>query len=401
MSGRRLDPRSAEPAYDVIRRFVDAGRIPGAVCAVGSSTGALPPFAYGVAGWEPVQAAARPDTIYDCASLTKVVVTATLALRFVEAGLLHLDEPVCRHVPEFVEGAGGSAGAGASPTTGRSPGSGTNSAPDAGPGSGARPEPAQDLSAARARVTVRHLLTHTSGLPAWRPLYEAGTGRAPVLSALCATPLERPPGTAVRYSCLGFILLGEILTRLGGAGLDQLAAEMVFGPLGMADSMYCPPPALLPRIAPTERVDGRVLHGVVHDENARALEGVSGNAGLFSTAGDLARFAQMLLSRGGNGPRLLSARAVAAATRCYTESLGGERRGLGWLLKGEAGGPAGDLFGPASFGHTGFTGTSIWIDPEADLFAVLLTNRVHPTRANDAHLELRPRFHNALAAALS
>lgn len=402
----KLDPNRLEPAYRVIRRFVDARKIPGAVALVGSSDQMLPPFAYGLTSWEPDAAPVTADTLYDCASLTKVVVTTTLTLRYVEEGRLHLDEPVARYVPEFLEGAvldppfdvtpflPGARRAATSPKPARDRGELT-----------AVPQPNAlgrvTSREVREAVTLRHLLTHTSGLPAWRPLYQAGTSREELLKALCTTPLEAFPGTRVCYSCLGFILLGVALERIGGTRLDRLAQEQIFAPLAMADSMFAPPRELRRRIAPTERVNGRLIHGVVHDENARALGGVSGNAGLFATAPDLGRFAQMLLGRGQGAPRLLSAASIAAATRNYTAEISPEGRGLGWLLKGKAASPAGDLFGPGSFGHTGFTGTSIWIDPAADLFAVLLTNRVYPSRENQAHLDLRPLFHNALAAALT
>lgn len=343
-------------AYDVVRRFVEDGSIPGAAVMAGTSKAALPPVAFGYLSIEPGAAPVTPETIYDCASLTKVVVTATLALLLLEEGRFRLASPLAYWIPEF----------------------------------------------GREEVTLFHLLTHTSGLPAWSPLYEAGAGKDRIVRAVCETALEREPGTAVAYSCLGFILLGEAIERESGISLDALARERIFAPLGMEASGYLPDPSLFPRIAPTERAGETFLHGVVHDENARVMGGVSGNAGLFSTAGDLGRFAFAMArsARAGESERaFLSPATAALAVRNHTEGLG-EARGLGWQLRGESlTSPAGDLFSPESFGHTGFTGTSLWIDPKWDLWAVLLTNRVHPTRENTAHLRLRPMFHNALAAA--
>lgn len=356
-------------AYDVIERYVEQGRIPGAVVQVGGAERALPPVAFGDASWEPVRRPARVDTIYDCASLTKVVVTTTLALSLVERGRISLDDRVADWVPEFLDLAPQGA-------------------------AGERPE-----RRVREGIAVRHLLTHTSGMAAWAPLYERAKGPDEILKALCREPLATEPEADVIYSCLGYILLGTLIEREEGATLDRLAEREIFAPLGMSASGFNPDPALLGRIAPTEKEGERVIHGVVHDENARARGGVSGNAGLFSTASDLSRFAQSIMRlRRGRSAGILSSVAVQAATRNYTSGLS-EPRGLGWQLRSKTKSSCGDLFGPESFGHTGFTGTSLWIDPDQDLFVVLLTNRVHPTRENAAHLRLRPLFHNAVAAA--
>lgn len=373
-----FDETRIERAFGVVRRFVEEGSIPGAVALAGTAAGALAPRAFGYQKLVPEREPASPETIYDCASVTKVVVTTTLALVALESGLLRLDDRVASWVPGFADG------------------------------------PGQDPKA-RSEVTLRHLLTHTSGLTAWAPLFEGrkrddgdepGRGEDagslhPVIRRICREPLAYAPGSAVVYSCLGFILLGHIVSRALGAPLDALARRLVFEPLGMDDARFCPPPELATRIAATEVVDGSPLVGVVHDENARALGGLSGNAGLFATALDLARFSLMMLQHGRLGEsRLLSPAAVAEATRDHTGHLGASR-GLGWVIKGQTPfSPAGDLFSPESFGHTGFTGTSLWIDPVRGVFAVLLTNRVHPSRANEAHVRLRPLFHNAVAAAV-
>lgn len=356
-------------AYDVIERFVDRRLIPGAVAAVGTSREALPPAAFGHASWLPSLRPATIDTLYDCASLTKVVVTTSLALGLVESGRLTLSDSVASWAPEFLE-----------------------LAPD-------QVLEGRSERAWRERVTVRHLLTHTSGMAAWAPLYEGANGPDEILAAICRTPMVDQPDRQVVYSCLGYILLGAIVEREEGQTLDKLAEERVFAPLGMRDSGFNPGPEDASRTAPTERVGEALIHGVVHDENARARGGVSGNAGLFSTASDLSAFAQAILRLArGERERILSPITVQAAIRHETEGLG-DPRGLGWQLRSETHSSAGDLFGPRTFGHTGFTGTSLWIDPDQDMYAVLLTNRVHPTRENTAHLRLRPLFHNAVAAA--
>ena len=390
-----FDPASLERAFAVVRRFVDEQRIPGAVATAGSVHGMLTPRGYGYRSLVPERQPISADTIFDCASLTKVVVTTTLTLMLLEAGIVRLDDAVGRWIPEFVQHG---------------------------------PDPDRE---SKERITLRHLLTHTSGLSSWAPLYAdpalAGDGRSPVggdvregqpsapaagsayesaydrvIAAVCRQPLAHRPGTTVEYSCLGFILLGEIIRRLKNAGLDTLAAASIFAPLAMADATYNPPPGLRPRIAATELIDGLPLVGVVHDENARAMGGVSGNAGLFATAADLGRFALMLLGKGRLGDvRLHSPAALEEATRDHTGHLG-TSRGLGWVVKGTAPySSAGDLFSPQSFGHTGFTGTSLWVDPVRGIFAILLTNRVHPTRENDAMIRrLRALFHNAVAASV-
>ncbi len=225
--------------------------------------------------------------------------------------------------------------------------------------------------------------------------------------------LDYEPGTKMVYTDLGLILLGNVLERLGGAPLEELARRRVFEPLRMSNTLYRPPLTLRPRIAPTERDAwrGRVLVGEVHDENAFALEGVAPHAGLFSTAGDLARFAQMLLNGGVlDGQRIVSEQTVGLFTRRAGQK--GSTRALGWdtptdetgersSTPGQPGySTAGSLFSARSFGHTGFTGTSMWMDPERDLFVILLTNRVHPTRENRAISRVRPRVADAVVRAL-
>lgn len=364
-AGVGFDPVRLERAFRIVERYVDEERIPGAVAAIGRKGRLVGPREFGWAAWQPERVKATDETIYDLASVSKVVGTTTATMLLLEAGELRLDDRAVEFVPEF----------------------GT----------------ALPADERRANVRIRHLLTHTSGLPAWCDLGANGEGRAPALETLYQTPLKESPGRQVEYSCLGFILLGEILRRLAGQDLDIFLSERLFKPLHMRWTSYKPPPEWRPRIAATELSarTGEVIHGVVHDENARNIGGISGNAGLFAPAADLAVFCQMLLNGGCyGGHHVLGAATVELMIRNHTSGMN-EARGLGWVVKADdAYSSAGDLFSSRSFGHTGFTGTSLWLDPTRDLFVILLMNRVHPTRANDAHIRLRPLFHNAVIAAL-
>lgn len=301
----------------------------------------------------------RPDetTIYDLASLTKVIGLTTAFMLAVEEGRLDLDQVIHAVLKD-----------------------GTT-------------QP----------VTIRHLLTHSSGLPAWRPLYRETSTRAEAIKLAEATPLDTAPGTRYTYSDLGAIWLTDLVERAYGTRLDSLLERRVFGPLGLRDTRYLPPARWLNRIAPTENDPwrGRVLRGEVHDENAARLDGVSGHAGLFSSARDLLTFGEWLLEVGspdhlaagcagcgGNGSNStasgLGTHLPAIVIPEFTRPQHlppGSSRALGWDTP-SGGSSAGTLLSPRSFGHTGFTGTSIWLDPERRLVIVLLSNRVHPTRDN-------------------
>lgn len=354
----------------MLEECVSRGLVPGAVAAAGTAAGTIARRAFGRAQIDPLSRPMTEGTLFDVASLTKIAVTTTLLLRYLEAGRLFLDQRVATVVPDF-----GVAGKG--------------------------------------QITFRHLLTHTSGLPPFRDLRSggesagAGEGEAPPspLRTALAEPLERRAGAAVVYSDLGYIALGAALSAIGGAPLDALARSEVLDPLGMGASGYRPDAGAAALAAATERVPerGGVLCGVVHDENADALGGVAGHAGLFATCHDLERFCRLWLGEGTlDGRRFLSPATVRLATRDQT---GGDyRRGLGWVLQPNPFWVPADLCSPGAYSHTGFTGTSLLIDPQAGLFAVLLTNRVHPTRENDsagAVREVRGRFHNAVWGALT
>jgi len=259
---------------------------------------------------------------------------------------------------------------------------------------------------------VRHLLTHSSGLPAWIPLFRDAKTRDAALALVDSTALLRAPGDTFIYSDLGAIVLTQVVERAGGEPLDRFLAQRVFGPLGMTATRYLPPAGWQHRIAPTE-VDTawrkRLLKGEVHDENAGRLGGVSGHAGLFSNAPDLARFASWMLALRVGAPadgRGAAAGPVpdTALVREFTTRQGipaGSTRALGWDTPSDSGySSAGTVMSRRAFGHTGFTGTSMWIDPERELFVILLTNRVNPTRANTRILQVRPRVADLAVSAL-
>jgi CubicO group peptidase (beta-lactamase class C family) len=250
---------------------------------------------------------------------------------------------------------------------------------------------------------VRHLLLHDAGLPAWRPLYRETSEAAGALTLALATPLDTSPGVRFTYSDLGAVALTAVVERLVREPIDGFLARVVFAPLGMQDTRFLPPRSWRERIAPTERDPwrGRVLRGEVHDENAARLGGVSGHAGLFSTGPDLGRFAFWLLDawhgRARTGPAVPWTEVRLFTTR-YGEPPGSSRA-LGWDTPSD-GSSAGHCLAPGSFGHTGFTGTSLWIDPSRELVVILLTNRVHPTRENNAIRRVRPAVADLAVAAV-
>ena len=353
-----------QPAFQVIERTVADKAFPGATVAVGYR-GKLSLHAFGNLSYAAKSPAVDTRTMYDIASLTKVVATTTLVAKLVEGDFpvpLDLDARVERYLPEWASG----------------------------------PQPEW-----RHQVTVRHLLTHTSGLPAFKEYWRTSKSKQETLAKIFAEPLDCEPGTKEIYSDLGIILMAEIVERLTGRTLDDLAKTYIFTPLAMKDSMLRPPKKLWPSIAPTEidnNLRHRLLQGEVHDENAFAIGGVSGHAGVFSTAPDLAAFCQMLLNGGVYAHHRILRRATIAQFTAPQQLSSGTRT-LGWAVPTE-GGSSGHYFSPYSFGHTGFTGTSIWIDPDRQLFVVLLTNRVHPTRENQKIAQLRPAFHDAVMQAL-
>lgn len=348
--GRTTDG-SAELA-DLLAGAVADRLTPGAVAVAGVGPTQLMFAAVGQTSAEPGQGVpVTGETRFDMASLTKVMATLPAVLLLAAQGRIALEDPVARHVEEFA-------------------------------------------SAPKSRVRVEHLLTHTSGLAAHREYFRTLRGHDAIVRAVLEEPLEADPGTRVVYSDLGFIVLGEIVRRVAGERLDAFARRHIFDPLGMRHTTFLPDGAQGPPIAATERLPGapRAKVGVVHDDNAEAMGGVAGHAGLFSTARDVVRYVRMWLDR---GPSVLSLADREASVRLRTAGLDG-RRGLGWVLGGDAQFAAGPPWPPTAAGHTGYTGTSVVFDPGSGAWAVLLTNRVHFGRTVDVG-PLRRRFHDLVA----
>jgi CubicO group peptidase (beta-lactamase class C family) len=353
-----LDPELPARLDSIVRLGLEQGAAPGAALAVGRFGRLVLLKGYGATDYAPGAPAAEPTTLYDLASLTKVIATTTAAMILEEEGKLDLSRTVQSYLPEF-------------------------SAPD------------------KATITVRMLLTHRGGLEAFAPLWKEFRGRADYLTQINARPLANPPGTKVVYSDWDFVLMGLIVERITGTTLDAFTAARVFAPLGMSSTRFTPDTtdaALMRRIALTalDTLRGQ-LHGTVHDPNAWALGGVAGHAGLFGTARDLAVFAQMLLNGGTyGGVRIVKPTTIARWTSVQDVA---SSRALGWDTP-SAVSSAGRFFSPRSFGHTGYTGTSIWVDPERGLFVVLLTNRVNSHGEATRHTQLRRDVADAVQAAI-
>ena len=323
-----------------------------------------------------------PATLFDLASVTKPVATTTVAMILYERGLLELDAPIIGTLPEFLLDSSG------------------------------------NTDPRRHEVTFRMLLAHSSGLPAYEKLFLRVHSREQLLTAALTTPLAADPGTRAEYSDIGFIILGVALERLAEESLNAFCRREVFGPLAMSNTTFSPPPDLRPKIPPTadERepsalpgsstksgdsqakphstLRNRIIQGEVQDENAFILSGVAGHAGLFSTADNVARFANAMLE--GEAP-IVRPETIALFTR--RDSTPGSSRALGWDTPSSPS-QSGKHFGPNSFGHLGYTGTSLWIDPDRQSSITLLTNRTWPDCSNHAIKQIRPRFHDAIVESL-
>ena len=349
----------------LVQDGIRQGAYAGAALVVGRRDTVLFAKGYGHLTWSAASRAVDPEsTLYDLASLTKVIATTPALMLLVERGRVRLDAPVATYLPELQ----------GTPTAG---------------------------------VTVRQLLTHTSGLRADIPdaQLKALRDSAAVMRRVLSEAPRVAPGTRVIYSDLNAILLGALVQRVTGGPLDGFVARELFAPLGLRATMFRPPVRLRPWIAPTGVWRGHPVSGVVNDGSAFRLRGVSGNAGLFAPAMDVARFAQFMLREGAlpDGRRLLKQETVRLfTTKAADFGHGSEARALGWqaLPTGESVSSAGARFGPRSYGHTGWTGTSLWIDPDRDLFVVLLTNRAYAPRARRPFTILKGvRGHVADAAA--
>jgi len=338
----------------VVDAAVRDGLIPGAVLVVGHNGRIVHRKAYGNRALVPSREAMTVDTIFDIASLTKVVATTPSLMKLFEQGKLRINDPVTAYLPEFQGG--------------------------------------------RSDITVRDLLTHFSGMPPDLALEPAWSGyETGIQRALLEKPTA-PPATRFVYSDINFLLLGEIVHRLSGKPLDQYARETVFAPLGMAETGFHPAATLRARIAPTEidPANGAPFRGVVHDPTARYMGGVAGHAGVFATAGDLAKYAQMLLDGGGN---LYSPLTVKKFTSPNSPPDQPVLRGLGWDIDSGYSAPRGELFPLGSYGHTGFTGPSLWIDPASKTYVILMTNSVHPHGGKNLN-PLRSKIATVVAAAV-
>lgn len=340
----------------IMREAVADGAGSGAALAVGRHGRLVHAAGYGLTKLATDAARVTDTTLFDLASLTKVVATTTAAMILQEEGLLQLERPVSYYLPELSD-------------------------------------------STKSGITVRMLLTHRGGLEAYAPLYREIRGREAYLQAINERPLRHEPGTETVYSDWDLILAQLVIERITGQGLDSFTRDRIFHPLGMHDTQFSPVDAPLTRVAATssDSLRGGLIHGEVHDGNAWGMGGVAGHAGLFSTARDLAVFAQALLNGGWYGEtRILSPQTVAV----WTARQGpGSSRALGWDTPADSA-SAGRFTSPRGFGHTGFTGTSIWIDPERDLFVVILTNRVHLGNDNPRHVPLRRAVIDAVHEAI-
>jgi CubicO group peptidase (beta-lactamase class C family) len=349
-------------AFQVLEQGIALQAFPGAATAVTHCGKLVALKAAGRFTYDPASPLVTPGTVYDLASVTKVVATTAAAMVLYERGVLDLEMKLAEILPEF-----------------------------------ARASAADAPGARRADVTIRMLLAHSSGLPAYARLFEHAYGPEQMLCAACALPLEAIPGTRAAYSDVGFMLLGEVISRLAYSGLAEFCHREIFAPLGMTRTGFRPPPELRRQIPPTERTQtGELIQGVVQDENARAFrDHDAGHAGVFAPALDLARFAYSMLC---GGAPILRPETVQLFTRRET-SPPGSSRALGWDTPSSPS-QSGQHFSPLSFGHLGYVGTSLWIDPARHLSITLLTNRTWPDRQSQAIKHVRPLFHDAVLAAL-
>lgn len=345
------------PAFELLRQAIAERAFPATSVAITYKGKLVCLKAFGRFTYEPDSPVATTDSIFDIASVSKVVATTPMAMIVYERGLLDLDMPLVAVVGEF-----------------------------------AGEDPRRD------EVTLRMLLAHSSGLPAYEKLFLEAKARDELIFAACSTPLTSNPGAKAEYSDIGFILLGVALERMAGEPIDRFCQHQIFGALGMTRTTFNPPTAWRSSIPPT--VDDRsfrhrIIQGEVHDENASVMGGVAGHAGLFATAGDLAIFAHAML-RGGQP--IIRPETLALFTR-RESSPAGTSRALGWDTPSSPS-QSGRHFSANSFGHLGYTGTSLWIDPERRLSITLLTNRTWPDASNQAIKQVRPKFHDAIVEAL-
>jgi uncharacterized protein YbbC (DUF1343 family) len=352
----RSDLAAGNPAFAnidaVMQQAVDRGNIPGGVVIIGHDGSVVYRKAFGSRSLEPTREPMTVDTIFDLASLTKCIATTTAVMQLFEEGRIRLNDPVAAYLPEFKQNG-------------------------------------------KEQITVRELLTHFSGLPADVDLKQPWQGRETAFNMVMQVKPAYPPGSRFLYSDINFETLGFIVEKVTGMSLNDYAATKIFAPLGMRETTYLPPESWIARIAPTQYDEnGKMLRGVVHDPTARRMGGVAGHAGLFSTADDLAKFAQELL----NGHRILGRLAIEKMSTPQQPANTASLRGLGWDIDSPFSSNRGELLPVGSFGHTGFTGTSLWIDPVTDSYIIILTNAVHPHGGSAT--PLRSRVATAVVQAL-
>jgi beta-N-acetylhexosaminidase len=342
----------------LIEKAIIDSAFPGAVLLVAKDGEILHEKAYGNYTYDPSSPKVKTNSIFDLASVSKVIATTTAAMMLIDRSELNLDDKVIRYLPKFNNNG-------------------------------------------KENITVRNLLLHNSGLAAFKKYYDKYSTANEVINDIMDLTPEQEPGSKYVYSDLGMITLQKVIERISGKPLDNFLDENLFKPLGMNSTMYNPPPELKDRCMPTELDDFwrmRQLQGEVHDERAYMLNGVAGHAGLFSTANDLAKFLQMILQKGNyHGKQYIKPETVERFTKKQSDQ---SSRAIGWDTKSPEGSSAGQYFSLLSYGHTGYTGTSVWTDPLINTFVILLTNRVYPTRNNNKLSKVRPLVHDAIYQAV-
>jgi CubicO group peptidase (beta-lactamase class C family) len=343
-----------EKIDSVLVHAINDSAFPGAVVLVSKDGEVIYEKGFGHITYDLSSSKVDINTIYDLASLTKVIATTTAAMICIDRNLLNLDDPVYKYIPEFSENG-------------------------------------------KENILIKNLLLHNSGLPAWKKFYDKNLDADSIIKNIYAITPEYPAGTKEIYSDLGFIVLGKLIESVTKKWLDQFCYEEIFAPLEMNNTFFNPPDSVKNRIPPTEFDKfwrNKLVQGEVHDETSSLLGGVAGHAGLFSNVKDLSILCQLILDEGKiNGKQFIQQETIVLFTRRYSSQ---SSRALGWDTKSETKSSAGSKFSKTSFGHTGFTGTSIWIDPVRKLFVVFLTNRVYPSRKNKKIINVRPKLHDAV-----
>jgi CubicO group peptidase (beta-lactamase class C family) len=353
-----------EAVYDfshierVVNDAIAENAFPGAVVLIWKDGRTIFKKAFGRLTYETNSTEVKLNTIYDLASLTKVLATTTAAMICLDKNLFNLEDKVSVYIPSFA-------------------------------------------SNGKENITIKHLLLHNSGLPAWKQYYNKDFSEREILKDIYNSEIKFEPGTKTLYSDLGMMVLGKVIEKVSDKSLDEFCKKEIFTPLKMNETFFNPPDSVKERTAPTE-IDNywrmKLIKGEVHDENASILGGVAGHAGMFSTAEEIAKLLEIIMNKGSfNGDQLVKKETVEMFISRDNPQT---KRLLGWDLKSERGSSAGNKFSGNSFGHTGYTGTSVWIDPSRNLFVVFLTNRVYPSRENKKILKVRPRLHNAVIDAI-